>query len=139
MGQPADCIEEVEEKVTEAEASLPSLPSSCKFEQQAEARLQQATQGAADGPRQPRRYTVVSKMPRDTKLQTNVKCPKCDLKFFKPDILKDHLKLHEGKKAKQCSVCHKSFNSNYHFQTHMRTHSHEKPYCCAVKVRIILT
>ena len=81
-----------------------------------------------------RQYTVVSKMPKDTKLQVNVKCPKCDLKFFKANLLEEHLKLHDGKKAKQCPVCQKSFNSNYHFKTHMRTHSHVKPFCCAVKV-----
>ena len=73
-------------------------------------------------------------MPKDTKLQVNVKCPKCELKFFKANLLEDHLKLHEGKKAKQCPVCQKSFNSNYHFKTHMRTHSRVKPFSCPVKV-----
>ena len=73
-------------------------------------------------------------MPKDTKLQVNVKCPKCELKFFKANLLEEHLKLHEGKRAKQCPVCQKSFNSNYHFKTHMRTHSRVKPFCCPVKV-----
>ena len=77
-------------------------------------------------------------MPKDTKLQVNVKCPKCELKFFKANLLEDHLKLHEGKKAKQCPVCQKSFNSNYHFKTHMRTHSRVKPFCCPVKVCFIV-
>jgi uncharacterized Zn-finger protein len=115
-------VEEREEEAREEQTS-------CKFQKPKVI----GPKGPAD--EQPaRRYTVVSKMPKDTKLQVSLKCPKCDLKFFKPEILEDHLKLHEGKKAKQCSICRKCFNSNYHFKTHMRTHSHQKPFCCAVKV-----
>ena len=105
----------------------------CKIAEQAEKQKLRGPKSATED--QPaRQYTVVSKMPKDTKLQVNVKCPKCELKFFKANLLEEHLKLHDGKKAKQCPICQKSFNSNYHFKTHMRTHSHVKPFCCAVKV-----
>jgi len=126
--RPPNCYnteEEEEEEKVEA-------PSSCKFQQQPEKQKLNAPKGPTEE-QVPRQYTVVSKMPKDTKLQVSTKCPKCELKFFKPEILEEHLKLHEGKKAKQCSICHKSFNSNYHFKTHMRTHSHVKPFCCAFK------
>ena len=109
----------------------------CKIVEQAEKQKVRGPKSPTEDQQQPastRQYTVVSKMPKDTKLQVNVKCPKCDLKFFKANLLEEHLKLHDGKKAKQCPVCQKSFNSNYHFKTHMRTHSHVKPFCCAVKV-----
>lgn len=130
--RPPNCYnteEEEEEEKVEA-------PSSCKFQQQPEKQKLNAPKGPTEE-QVPRQYTVVSKMPKDTKLQVSTKCPKCELKFFKPEILEEHLKLHEGKKAKQCSICHKSFNSNYHFKTHMRTHSHVKPFCCAFKVRFL--
>ena len=104
------------------------------LEQAEKQKLRGPKSATEEQPLATRQYTVVSKMPKDTKLQVNVKCPKCDLKFFKANLLEEHLKLHDGKKAKQCPVCQKSFNSNYHFKTHMRTHSHVKPFCCAVKV-----
>ena len=106
----------------------------CKIVEQAEKQKLRGPKSPTEDQPATRQYTVVSKMPKDTKLQVSVKCPKCDLKFFKANLLEEHLKLHDGKKAKQCPVCQKSFNSNYHFKTHMRTHSHVKPFCCAVKV-----
>ena len=106
----------------------------CKIAEQAEKQKLRGPKSATEEQPATRQYTVVSKMPKDTKLQVNVKCPKCELKFFKANLLEEHLKLHDGKKAKQCPICQKSFNSNYHFKTHMRTHSHVKPFCCAVKV-----
>ena len=129
--RPLNCYNNEEEEEEKVEA-----PSSCKFQQQPEKQKLNAAKGPTEE-QVPRQYTVVSKMPKDTKLQVSTKCPKCDLKFFKPEILEEHLKLHEGKKAKQCSICQKSFNSNYHFKTHMRTHSHVKPFCCAFKVRFL--
>ena len=139
--------EEQEDAVSPSPAALPVAPpaplfdgeqkqepSSCQFTQQQE-KQKLTTPRSSSEDQTPRQYTVVSKMPRDTTLQVNVKCPKCNLKFFKPEILEEHLKLHEGKKAKQCTVCSKSFNSNYHFKTHMRTHSQVKPYCCVAKVK----
>jgi len=108
-------------------------PASCKFFHKAEKQKLRGPKSPTEDQPATRQYTVVSKMPKDTALQVNVKCPKCDLKFFKANLLEEHLKLHDGKKAKQCPVCQKSFNSNYHFKTHMRTHSHVKPFCCAVK------
>ena len=80
-----------------------------------------------------RRYTVVSKMPKNTNLQVSEKCPKCDMRFYKPEILADHLKLHEGIRPKECSICKKTFTTNYHLTTHMRIHTGQKPYSCSFK------
>merc|ERR1719222_1823304 len=72
--------------------------ASCKFFHQAEKQKLRGPKSATEEQPATRQYTVVSKMPKDTKLQVNVKCPKCDLKFFKANLLEEHLKLHDGKR-----------------------------------------
>jgi uncharacterized Zn-finger protein len=107
----------------------PHLTTSCKFQQPKE--KQKFVPKDSCDEFQTRQYTVVSKMPKDTNLQVTMKCSKCDLKFFKKDILAEHLKVHEGIKPKECKICKKTFNSNYHLNTHIRTHTGQKPYSCA--------
>lgn len=75
-----------------------------------------------------RQYTVVSKMPRDTKLQISKKCPFCKLKFFKSESYENHLKLHKGETFK-CDLCNKSISSKYHLKIHRETHSNKKYPC----------
>lgn len=105
------------------------LTTSCKFQEPKE--KQKIPPKDATTEYQTRQYTVVSKMPKDTNLQVSVKCPRCDLKFFKKEILEEHLKVHDGLKPKECTICKKTFNSNYHLNTHMRTHTGQKPFSCA--------
>eukprot|EP00090_Calanus_glacialis_P028985 TRINITY_DN46478_c0_g1_i1.p1 TRINITY_DN46478_c0_g1~~TRINITY_DN46478_c0_g1_i1.p1 ORF type:complete len:728 (-),score=118.92 TRINITY_DN46478_c0_g1_i1:190-2373(-) len=105
------------------------LTTSCKFQEPKEKQKLVPKDGSDEF--QSRQYTVVSKMPKDTNLQVSMKCSKCDLKFFKKDILEEHLKVHEGIKPKECTICKKTFNSNYHLNTHIRTHTGQKPYSCA--------
>ena len=110
----------------EMEESTPS----CKFQQKPREKQKLPSKDPGEGP-ETRRYTVVSKMPKDTKLQVSIQCSQCSLKFFKEENLDEHLLIHEGIKPKQCKICQKKFNTNYHLNTHMRTHTGQKPYSCA--------
>ena len=110
----------------EMEESTPS----CKFQQKPREKQKLPSKDPSEGP-ETRRYTVVSKMPKDTKLQISIQCSKCSLKFFKKENLDEHLLIHEGIKPKLCKICGKKFNTNYHLNTHMRTHTGQKPFSCA--------
>ena len=110
----------------EMEVSTPS----CKFQQKPREKQKLPSKDPSEGP-ETRRYTVVSKMPKDTKLQVSIQCSKCSLKFFKKENLDEHLLIHEGIKPKHCKICQKKFTTNYHLNTHMRTHSGQKPFSCA--------
>ena len=119
-------VNQQEDALTEEEPKI----SSCKFDEPREKtkpRIRESIEETSES----RRYTVVSKMPKNTKLQVSMKCPKCDLRFYKESQLNDHLKVHLGIKPKECEVCKKTFNSNYHLQTHMRIHSGSKPFSCS--------
>ena len=111
--------------------NLQPTTASCKFQEPREKQKLQRRDSSEVC--EPRRYTVVSKMPKDTALQVSMKCSKCEMKFFKREILEEHLKLHEGIRPKECHICKKTFNTNYHLTTHMRIHSGEKPFSCAHK------
>ena len=111
-----------------ADDDLRMKTTSCKFLEPREKQKLQPKDSSDDA--DTRRYTVVSKMPKDTNLQVSVKCSKCDLKFFKQELLNEHLKVHQGIKPKECTICRKTFNTNYHLSTHMRTHTGSKPFSC---------
>lgn len=113
-------------------SSQPSI-ASCKFQESREKQRILSKDSLNLDSEPTRRYTVVSKMPKDTKLQVSEKCPKCDLRFYKPEMLADHMKLHEGIRPKECSICKKTFTTNYHLTTHMRTHTGDKPYSCSIQ------
>ena len=121
MKEPDTEFKTVEE---ETEVSTPS----CKYQKPRE-KQRLLSKDPSEGPE--RRYTVVSKMPKDTKLQVSIQCSKCNLKFFKKENLEEHLKIHDGIRPKECKVCQKQFTTNYHLNTHMRTHTGQKPYSCA--------
>ena len=128
--KPSDPIQVDFSKPSEFKTSSEThLTTSCKFQEPKE--KQKFVPKDSCDEFQTRQYTVVSKMPKDTNLQVTMKCSKCDLKFFKKDILEEHLKVHEGIKPKECKICKKTFNSNYHLNTHIRTHTGQKPYSCA--------
>ena len=120
----------VESKAPDDEPQI--MTASCKFQEPREKqRIVSKNSDQLEDSDSARRYTVVSKMPKDTNLQVSEKCPKCHLKFFKAATLAEHLKLHEGIRPKECSICKKTFNTNYHLTTHMRIHSGHKPYSCS--------
>lgn len=103
--------------------------TSCKFQQQKDKPKILPKSSDMDFDCSPtRQYTVVSKMPRDTTLQTSRKCPHCHLKFFKAESYENHLKLHKGELFK-CDICGKSISSKYHLAIHKQTHANKK-YAC---------
>ncbi|XP_061524573.1 early growth response protein 1-like [Phycodurus eques] len=56
----------------------------------------------------------------------------CERRFSRSDELNRHVRVHTGQKPFQCAVCARSFSRSDHLTTHMRTHTGEKPFSCDV-------
>lgn len=58
-------------------------------------------------------------------------CAECDKHFDKPVSLKKHKLVHTREKF-TCSYCNKSFRQSWYLQSHVRTHTGERPFACSV-------
>ena len=67
----------------------------------------------------------------DPKAKTN-KCRLCDKKYARPSTLQTHMRTHSGEKPYRCHICLKSFSQDANLTAHLRIHSGEKPFKCSV-------
>uniref|UniRef100_A0A1B6MBH0 Protein krueppel n=1 Tax=Graphocephala atropunctata TaxID=36148 RepID=A0A1B6MBH0_9HEMI len=66
-----------------------------------------------------------------SKTVTITYCDKCDKHFEKPVSLKKHYSLH-SKESYKCSFCNKSFRQSWYLQSHVRSHTGERPFACTI-------
>lgn len=61
-------------------------------------------------------------------------CNYCDMKFYSYGSLFSHKKIHTKPNKYKCPYngCIRSFTYHHHLQTHVKTHTGEKPYVCSV-------
>jgi len=56
----------------------------------------------------------------------------CDRAFSRSGILQNHMKVHTGEKAFECTVCNKRFSRSALLTWHSRIHTGVKPYQCSL-------
>ncbi|KAK2920590.1 zinc finger protein 771-like [Channa argus] len=59
-------------------------------------------------------------------------CSGCGKSFSSEAHLQSHMKSHTGEKTSACPFCGKKFTKNSNLTTHLRVHTGEKPFTCPV-------
>ena len=59
-------------------------------------------------------------------------CDVCEKRFRDSSNLQSHMRTHTNERPYECDVCGKRFTQSYSLNTHMRIHTNEKPNECDV-------
>ena len=79
----------------------------------------------------PNRFELISQMKIENETISQYQCKKCDKSFSSGGCLRQHSRIHEGKKY-DCFFCGKKFGSKQKVDKHISSvHEGKKPYLCS--------
>ncbi|XP_076251895.1 zinc finger protein 711-like isoform X2 [Rhynchophorus ferrugineus] len=60
------------------------------------------------------------------------KCKFCNKAFAYAASLETHINSHTGEKPHKCTICEKRYSNKSHLKEHIRIHTGERPYICSI-------